>query len=719
MAKANKKTAKTPASSGTADFTEGEAQAELERLAREIARHDALYYREDAPEISDADYDALRARNDAIEAAFPTLVREDSPSRKVGAAPVGAFGKITHAVPMLSLGNAFTDDSVVDFVDRVRRFLKLAEADPLQVTAEPKIDGLSISIRYHDGVLVQAATRGDGSEGENVSANVKTIREIPHRLHGKDVPAIIDVRGEIYLGHDDFARLNASQFEAGDKVFANPRNAAAGSLRQLDPAITAKRPLRFFAYAWGEVSKLPADTQAGIVSVYKRWGLPVNPLMETCENASDLIAYYNDLQTKRAKLGYDIDGVVYKVNRLDYQERLGFVSRSPRWAIAHKFPAEQATTVLREIEIQVGRTGSLTPVAKLEPVTVGGVVVSNATLHNEDEIARKDIRVGDTVVIQRAGDVIPQVVSVVLEKRGPSSTPYIFSQTCPVCGSHAVREADEKGSQDVVRRCTGGLICPAQAKERLKHFVSRNALDIEGLGEEKIALFFDEGLIRRPADIFTLQARDAQSGTPLAERKGFGKRSIEKLFAAIDSHRKVPLDRFVYALGIRHIGETTAKDLAKALGSWDALRAAAEAAVKGGRESEAYEEIDNIEGIGETVVDALVDFFSEDHNIEALDALLSHVEVMPFERLRTTQSAVTGKTVVFTGTLTKLTRNEAKAQAERYGAKVAGSVSKKTDFLVAGADAGSKLEAARALGVTVLDEDAWITLIGQLSPPGA
>jgi DNA ligase (NAD+) len=713
MAKSSKKSGTATKAAAIDGLDEASAKSELEWLASEIARHDALYYREDAPEITDAEYDGLRARNAALEAAFPHLVRSDSPAHKVGAAPVGAFGKIRHGVPMLSLGNAFEDEDVTDFAERVRRFLKLEDLDPLAITAEPKIDGLSISIRYEAGSLVQAATRGDGMEGENVTANVKTIKEIPHKLHGRHVPDVIDVRGEIYLGHADFARLNEEQAKAGDKIFANPRNAAAGSLRQLDSTITAKRPLRFFAYAWGEVSELPDETQSGVVAAYKQWGLPVNPLMKICASAGDLIAYYRDIGEKRAMLGYDIDGVVYKVNRLDYQERLGFVSRSPRWAIAHKFPAEQATTILRDIEIQVGRTGSLTPVAKLEPVTVGGVVVSNATLHNEDEIARKDIRIGDTVVIQRAGDVIPQVVSVVDDKRQPGAEPFIFPHTCPVCGSHAVREADEKGVADVVRRCTGGLVCPAQAKERLKHFVSRNALDIEGLGQEKIELFFDEGLIRRPADIFTLQARDAQSADPLAKRKGFGKKSIDKLFAAIDARRRVPLDRLVFALGIRHIGETTAKDLAKALGTWEALRAAAEAAVAGGKDSEAYAEIDNIEGIGETVVDALIDFFGEEHNIEALDALLAHIEVLPFERVRTQESPVTGKTVVFTGTLVKLTRNEAKAQAERFGAKVAGSVSKKTDYVIAGADAGSKLDAARVLGVTVLDEDEWLALVGQ------
>lgn len=686
---------------------------EIARLSAEIAHHDELYYRQDAPQISDAEYDALRRRLDELEKAHPELRRADSPSVKVGAAPVAAFGKIRHDVPMLSLGNAFDDQDVVDFVERVRRFLMLGEGDPLDVTAEPKIDGLSISIRYEHGELVQAATRGDGTEGENVTANIKTVREIPHKLKGRNVPELIDIRGEIYLGHKDFEALNAAQVESGDKVFANPRNAAAGSLRQLDASITAKRPLRFFAYAWGAFSKLPADTQAGVVEAFGHWGLPVNSLMRVATTTDELLASYRDIEEKRASLGYDIDGVVYKVNRLDYQERLGFVSRSPRWAIAHKFAAEQATTVLEKIDIQVGRTGALTPVAKLKPVTVGGVVVSNATLHNEDEIARKDIREGDTVIVQRAGDVIPQVVEVVLAKRPKDSEEYKFPHVCPICHSHAVRETEEGGKADVVRRCTGGLICPAQVKERLKHFVSRNAFDIEGLGTEKIEFFFDTGRIKSPADIFTLEARDKASEEPLLKVRGFKETSVRKLFAAIDARRKVPLDRFLFALGIRHIGETTAKDLAKAYGTLDALRSAVDAAVEGGKGSDAYQDIDNIEGIGEIVVDALVDFFGEGHNQEQIAALLKEVTVTPFVRTQTKESPVTGKTVVFTGTLTKLTRNEAKAQAERLGAKVSGSVSKKTDYVVAGTEAGSKLDNARALGVTVLDEDGWLALIGQ------
>jgi DNA ligase (NAD+) len=689
-------------------------EAEIARLSAEIARHDALYYREDAPVISDAEYDALRRRLSELEAAHPELRRPESPSLKIGAAPVAAFGKIRHEVPMLSLSNAFEDQDVIEFVERVRRFLKLSERDTLEITAEPKIDGLSISIRYEGGRFIQAATRGDGTEGENVTANVATISEIPKLLKGKGIPDVIEVRGEIYLGRKDFEKLNAAQAARGDKIFANPRNAAAGSLRQLDPSITAQRPLRFFAYAWGAATRVPATTQAGVIDAFKHWGLPVNPLIRVTTKPQELLAFYREIEAKRATLGYDIDGVVYKVNRLDYQERLGFVSRSPRWAIAHKFPAERAMTILRDIEIQVGRTGALTPVAKLEPVTVGGVVVSNATLHNEDEIARKDIRIGDTVVVQRAGDVIPQIVEVVLARRPKSAKTFKFPTLCPVCGSHAVRETGEEGgTAEVVRRCTGGLICPAQVKERLKHFVSRNAFDIEGLGAERIEFLFEDGRIKSPADIFTLQKRDAEHAHPLATLKGYGKTSVNKLFAAINARRTISLERFLYALGIRHVGETTAKDLAKAFGTFEAFQAAVDAAIKGGKGSEAYREIDAIEGIGETVIDALIAFFDEKHNRDQVDALLKEITVKPFERPHTKGSSIAGKTVVFTGTLTRLTRNEAKAQAERLGAKVAGSVSKKTDYVVAGAEAGSKLDNARALGVKVLDEDEWLALIGQ------
>jgi DNA ligase (NAD+) len=715
------KTPKSPPKSAAAhkavaDLSEAEAKAELAHLARDIARHDALYHGQDAPEISDADYDALRQRNEAIEAAFPALVRDDSPSRRVGAAPAEAFGKITHAVPMLSLGNAFADEDVADFIARVRRFLALPESDVVEITAEPKIDGLSISLTYEAGKLVQAATRGDGAEGENVTANVLTIREIPHQLKGRGVPDIMEVRGEIYLGHADFQKLNAEQAAAGAKVFANPRNAAAGSLRQLDATISARRPLRFFGYAWGAASTLPAKTQAGVVEAFAGWGIPTNPLMTVCRSVEEILAYYSDIGERRADLGYDIDGVVYKVNRLDYQERLGFVSRAPRWAIAHKFPPQEATTRLRAIDIQVGRTGALTPTARLEPVTVGGVVVSNATLHNEDEIRRKDIRVGDLVILRRAGDVIPQIIGYVPDKRPADAVPYEFPQVCPACGSHAVREADEDtGRSDVVRRCTGGLICPAQVKERLKHFVSRLAFDIEGLGDKQIELFYDDGRIMSPDDIFTLEAREARKplDTQLIKQKGFGAKSVEKLFKAIDARRKIGLDRFIYALGIRHVGETTARDLAKALGTIDAFKTAVAAATQGGKGSEAYAEIDNIEGIGETVVDALVDFYGEPHNVSALVDLLAHVEVQPFVHTRVTASPVVDKVVVFTGTLEKMSRGEAKALAERLGAKVTGSVSAKTDYVVAGSDAGSKLTKAQELGVKVLTEAEWLELVGQ------
>ncbi len=698
------------------ELTEVEAAAELKRLAKAIAYHDALYYRQDAPEISDAEYDALRRRNAEIEARYPTLRRADSPSQRVGAAPVEAFGKVRHALPMLSLGNAFDDAEVAEFAQRVRRFLGLGTQEPVEVVAEPKIDGLSISLTYESGRLALAATRGDGEEGENVTANVRTIRQVPQRLAGRGVPDRIEVRGEIYLPHADFKKLNEEQAAAGAKVFANPRNAAAGSLRQLDPSITARRPLRFFAYAWGAATSLPAGTQSGVIKAFGSWGLPINPLMRVCAGVEEMLAFYREIGLARADLGYDIDGVVYKVNRLDWQERLGFVSRAPRWAVAHKFPAEEAVTRLLDITIQVGRTGALTPAAKLEPVTVGGVVVSNATLHNEDEIARKDIRVGDTVMVRRAGDVIPQVLGVVKEKRPHGARPYKMPEVCPACGSHAVREVDEKGRADVVRRCTGGLICPAQRKERLKHFVSRNAFDIEGLGEKQIELFYDEGRMMQPADIFTLAARDARlpEAERLAEKIGFGAKSVENLFKAIEARRRMPLDRFVYALGIRHIGETTARDLAKALGSLEAFRAAAEAATKGGAGSDAYHDLDNIEGIGSTVIDALIAFFSEPHNVTALDDLLKEVTVEPFVRSAAAHgSPVAGKTVVFTGTLERMTRNEAKALAERLGAKVAGSVSKKTDYVVAGTDAGSKLAKAREAGVTVLTEEEWLGLVGR------
>jgi DNA ligase (NAD+) len=692
------------------ELSEAQARAELKRLVGRIRHHDDLYYRQDAPEISDADYDVLRQRNEAIEARFPNLVRADSPSQRIGAAPAEGFGKVRHRVPMLSLANAFDDEDVTQFVERIHRFLGLDGSTALAFTAEPKIDGLSISLRYLNGRLTEAATRGDGAEGENVTRNVMTIAQIPHQLKGRNVPGAIDVRGEIYMGHKDFERLNAEQDAAGAKVFANPRNAAAGSLRQLDPAITASRPLRFLAYAWGEASALPANTQSGVYEAFTKWGLPVNPLTKVCKGAEELLIFYHELAEERAKLAYDIDGIVYKVNRLDLQERLGFVSRSPRWAVAHKFPAQQAITVLNDIEIQVGRTGALTPVAKLEPVTVGGVVVSNATLHNEDEINRKDVRIGDTVIVQRAGDVIPQIVGIVAGKRSKGAKPYRFPARCPVCDSHAVRETNEKtGKIDVVRRCTGGLICPAQRVERLKHFVSRNAFDIEGMGEKNIQAFYDDKIIQSPEDIFTLQARDATGTSKLEAREGWGAQSAKKLFTAIAARRNIALDRFIFALGIRHVGETTARMLARFYGTTDDFLAAMREAGSD-KDTEAFKELEAIEGIGEIVAEAVTEFFAEPHNVRVVDSLLKEVTPESLEAVDVS-SAVTGKTVVFTGTLEKLTRNEAKAQAERLGAKVAGSVSKKTDYVIAGADAGSKLKKARELGVTVLSEDAWLKLV--------
>ncbi len=692
-------------------LSQAQAEVELERLAREIARHDELYYAQDAPEISDADYDALRLRNDAIETRFPGLVRPDSPSLRVGVEPSEQFAKVTHTVPMLSLGNAFSDEDVRDFVERVRRFFKKGEADTAAFTAEPKIDGLSISLRYEKGKLVLGATRGDGMTGENVTANVRTIKDIPNELKGSGVPDVFEARGEIFMLHTDFAELNAAQEAAGKQTYVNPRNTASGSLRQLDPSVTASRKLHFFAYTWGEVSALPADTQMGVLDAMGAWGLPINPLTRLCTSVEELIAAHADFEAERATLGYDIDGVVYKVDRLDLQERLGFVSRAPRWAIAHKFPAEKATTVLKDIEIQVGRTGALTPVAKLEPVTVGGVVVQNATLHNEDEIARKDVRIGDTVVIQRAGDVIPQVLSVVEDKRPKGLTPFDFPKVCPACGSHAVREIHPRtGREDVVRRCTGGLICPAQAVERLKHFVSRNAFDIEGLGAKQIEAFYTEGRVMKPADIFTLEARNARTDNPLQEKEGWGEQSVANLFAAINERRSISLDRFIYALGIRHVGETTARLLAKSYGTFEALRDAMHAAAD--HQSAAYEDLNTIDGIGQVVADALIEFFAEAHNNEVLDALLVEVTPAPFET-EERASPVTGKTIVFTGSLDRLSRSEAKVMAERYGAKVAGSVSSKTDYVVAGEAAGSKLKKAQELGVQVLSEDAWFDLVGE------
>jgi DNA ligase (NAD+) len=686
-----------------------EARAEHARLGEEIEQHDRHYYQQDAPVIPDAEYDALRQRYEALEKAFPELVTAQSLTKKVGAKPSEKFAKVKHAVPMLSLGNVFSDDDVFEFVARVRRFLGLAETAPIRFTAEPKIDGLSCSLRYEQGKLVQAATRGDGYEGEDVTANIRTLRDIPQRLAG-DPPPVLEARGEVYMTHADFTALNDRQTAAGKLLFANPRNAAAGSLRQLDSKITAERPLRFFAYAWGETSELPAPTQAGVLDAFRGYGLPVNPLTVLCQSAEDMLAHYHQIEAQRATLGYDIDGVVYKVDDITLQERLGFVSRAPRWAVAHKFPAERATTVLRDIEIQVGRTGALTPVARLEPVTVGGVVVSNATLHNEDEIARKDIRIGDTVVVQRAGDVIPQIVEIIADKRPKDAKPYVFPHICPVCGSAAVREIDEKtGEADIVRRCTGSLVCPAQAVERLKHFCSRNAFDIEGLGDRQIDYFYVQGLIITASDIFTLEERDRASLTKIKNREGFGETSVRNLFAAIDARRHIAINRFLFALGIRHIGETNARRLARHFTDFDALRETARDAAPG---TEARTRIDSIDGVGPVVAEALHDFFAEPHNAHELDALLAQVTLEPMPAIAAS-SPVSGKTVVFTGGLERLTRDEAKAQAERFGAKVAGSVSKKTDLVVAGPGAGSKLAKASELGIEVITEDEWFRRTGQ------
>jgi DNA ligase (NAD+) len=716
MAKAKLKTDKTPVELLTAK----QAAAEYARLQTEIAGHDKRYYQQDAPVISDADYDELRLRYNAIEARFPDLRTFESLSLKVGAAPTGRFKKVRHAVRMLSLDNAFAEQDVVDFVGRIRRFLNLSEDEPIAFSAEPKIDGLSMSLRYVDGELVTAATRGDGEEGEDVTANIRTLgdKEVPHKLKGRKIPAITEVRGEVYMTKADFLKLNERQKAAGDTIFANPRNSAAGSLRQKDPSITASRPLGFFAYAWGEISEMPANSQSGMIKWFESCGFNTNPLTKICHSVEELIAFHRQIGEERAKLDYDIDGVVYKVDRLDWQERLGFVSRTPRWAIAHKFPAEKATTILNDIEIQVGRTGSLTPVGKLEPVGVGGVIVSNVTLHNEDYIKGiggdgealregRDIRIGDTVIIQRAGDVIPQVVDVLIDKRPKKAKPYEFPTKCPVCGSDAVREHDEaSGRPDSVRRCTGGFICKAQAVEHLKLFTSRRAFDIDGLGEKQIEFFHDKGWVKEPADIFTLERKHRKE---LLEEEGYGETSVRNLFDAIDSRREIALDRFIYALGIRHIGETTALSLARGYGSWQAFHDAALKVAKG--DEEAIAEMDALDQIGDTVIEATADYLKEKRNLAAIERLARLVKVLDAEKPKT-DSKVAGKTVVFTGSLEKFTRDEAKATAERLGAKVSGSVSKKTDYVVAGPGAGSKLTEARKHGVAVLTEDEWLALIG-------
>ncbi|WP_282603638.1 NAD-dependent DNA ligase LigA [Paracoccus sp. PARArs4] len=706
------------------------ARTEIAELSQRMSDADTAYHRDDAPVIADAKYDAIKARLLALEQAFPDLVQADSPTAKVGAAPAEGFGKITHAQRMMSLSNGFDDADVQDFLARVRNFLGLKADEPLAVTAEPKIDGLSLSLRYEDGELIQAATRGDGAVGENVTANARTIADIPHRLEG-DVPSILEVRGEVYMTHADFEALNAS----GDgRVFANPRNAAAGSLRQLDPAITARRPLRFFAYAWGEVSAPLADTQMGAVERLAALGFQTNPLMQLCDDAKGMIATWAGIEQQRATLGYDIDGVVYKVNDLGYQARLGFRSTTPRWALAHKFPAELAWTRLDRIEIQVGRTGALSPVARLEPVTVGGVVVSNATLHNEDYIAGtdnagqpiregRDIREGDWVQIYRAGDVIPKIADVDLSRRPEDSVPFAFPTLCPECGSDAIREPG-----DSVRRCTGGMICPAQAVEKLKHFVGRQAFDIEGLGAKQVEMFFADTTlpIREPADIFTLAERDAANLAKLKNRDGFGARSAEKLFAAIEERRRIPLARLVFALGIRHVGEVAAQTLARHFGTWDALLTAIDGAAQEPAfaatddklrraalpDSPHWAELTGIDGIGGVLVNSLVTTFAQPAERRGIDRLVEQLDIQPAQAASTTQTEITGKTLVFTGTLERMSRAEAKARAEAMGAKVAGSVSAKTDLLIAGPGAGSKATKAADLGVKVIDEDEWLRIAG-------
>jgi DNA ligase (NAD+) len=768
------------------------AKAELKKLGQAIGAADAAYYQDDAPELTDADYDALRNRLNAIEEQFPDLKQVDSPSQKVGVAPTGGFGKITHLKPMLSLDNLFADEDVVDLIARIRRFLNLKPDEEVALTAEPKIDGLSCSLLYEDGVLVRAATRGDGAVGEDVTANVRTIKDVPEKLKGKGHPARIEVRGEIYMLMSDFERLRDAEAEAGRKVPANPRNFAAGSLRQKDPEITRARPLKFFAYTWGFVSGEFAATQTEAVEKFRSWGLPVNPEMKRATSAEQLLKIYHGIEERRAKLGYDIDGVVYKVDRLDWQDRLGFVSRSPRWAAAHKFPAQQAITQLLGIDIQVGRTGKLAPVARLAPINVGGVVVSNATLHNEDEIGRLGVMINDWVVVQRAGDVIPQIVRVVDEKRPKDAKPFNFPHTCPFCGSEAVRGSGD-GEEDVDRRCTGGLICPAQAVERLKYFVARRAFDIEGLGAKQIEEFFEAGVVTRPQHIFTLAKEIEKAGKPpLEEWEGYGETSAGNLYASIEKARTQPFDRFLNALGIRHIGETNALLVARHFGSFEALQeAVANAAAQ--RPNDAYRRLENVEGVGpgardkllaaaaelpakqpvtadesletalasiaglnktaraalavdygdwptfrrevqsaakgrpgedlislgainglgEVAAEALVDFFAEKHNREVLKALREKVTVVPHQIADTSGSKVAGKIVVFTGSLEKMTRDEAKAQALALGAKVSGSVSSKTDLVVAGPGAGSKLADAEKHGVTVLTEDEWLKLVGK------
>jgi len=726
-------------------YTEAEARAELDRLHALLGAADVAYFQADAPEISDAEYDGLKRRYLALEAAFPELKRPDSLGERVGAAPAEGFDKVTHAVPMLSLGNAFSDEDVADFVARGHKFFERNKDLVLAFTAEPKIDGLSASLRYEKGCFVQGATRGDGAVGEDITANLRTIKDIPHQLSGTGWPDTIEIRGEVYMTHEEFRLLNARSAATGGQVYVNPRNTAAGSLRQLDASVTASRNLRFFAYGWGEASSLPAGTQYEVVRAFADWGFIVNPLMIRSERVEDLLAHYRLIESQRATLGYDIDGVVYKLDRLDLQQRWGFVARAPRWAIAHKFPAEQARTILERIDIQVGRTGALTPVARLKPVTVGGVVVENATLHNEDYIRGigsnglpirdgVDLREGDTVTVQRAGDVIPQIVGVVNDEAHRARPGFDFPKTCPVCGSAAVREVNEKtGKVDAVRRCTGELTCAAQSVEQLRHFVARDAMDIEGLGSELIELFHNEGLVKAPADLFTLRERAEAVRQALFKRReeqasererltGTRRKKVlsaeertyeglDKLFSAIDARREPELDRFIFALGIRHVGETTAALYARTFGTFEVFRDTARRAAA--HEGDAHEIFPSINGIGDTVMNSTLSFFANERNEAALDELLRQVHPKPYVMKIAADSPVAGKTVVFTGSLEKMSRSEAKAMAERLGAKVAGSVSAKTDILVAGPGAGSKLKKAEELKLQVLDEDAWLALVAQ------
>src|SRR5437868_13276663 len=702
-----------------AKLTKAQAKVEHMRLALELEAHDKRYYQDDAPSVTDAEYDALRQRFNAIEKRFPEFVSSDSPSQKVGAAPSGRFKKVRHALPMLSLDNAFAEQDVLDFVGRIERFLKLSD-DKIAFSAEPKIDGLSMSLRYQGGELITAATRGDGAVGEDVTANIRTLEDVPQKLKGRNVPGICEVRGEVYMTKKAFLALNERQKAAGDTIFANPRNSAAGSLRQKDSSITASRPLGFFAYSWGEMSAMPEATQTGMIHWFERCGFRTNPLTKLCHSVEQLIAFHRKIEEQRAELDYDIDGVVYKIDRIDWQERLGFVSRTPRWAIAHKFPAERAMTVLRDIEIQVGRTGSFTPVGKLEPVGVGGVIVQNVTLHNEDYIKGiggdgeqlregRDIRIGDTVVVQRAGDVIPQVVDVILDKRPKNARVFHFPKKCP-CPLHTdvVREETATGEEGSRARCSGEFACPYQKIEHLKLFASRRAFDIDGLGEKQIAFFYEQGWVKEPADIFTLPARNAS--IRLEQYEGFGQTSVRNLFAAIRRRREISLERFIYALGMRHVGETTALALARGYGSWQAFHDACLRVAKG--DEEAVAEMDALDQIGDTVIASIAAYFGESHNRGIVERLTREVSILDAERPKS-NSAIAGKTVVFTGALEKMTRDEAKARAERLGAKVSGSVSKKTDYVVAGPGAGSKLTEAKKHGVAVLTEDEWLKLIGE------